>query len=105
MSRHPRYPALNEVVKRVLRRAGSTVGFGGARGSRTDGITVFPFSQGRSLVWDCTCVDTFAGSHLAKSATGAGSIANEAEDRKQRKYSGLSATYRFEPIAIETSGV
>ena len=24
-------------------------------------LTVFPFSGGRSLVWDCTCVDTFAG--------------------------------------------
>ena len=28
-------------------------------GSRTDGT--LPFSGGRSLFWDCTCADTFAG--------------------------------------------
>ena len=29
-----------------------------------------PFSQRKSLVWDCTCVDTFAETHLAKAAIG-----------------------------------
>ena len=29
-------------------------------GSRPDGIAVCPCG-GRSFVWDCTCVDTFAG--------------------------------------------
>ena len=108
--RHPRHAALNDVVKRALQRAGlpsvlEPPGLDRGDGSRPDGITVFPFSRGRSLVWDCTCVDTFAETHLAKAATEAGSIANGAEDRKRSKYSGLSATYRFEPIAIETSGV
>ena len=48
-------------------------------GSRPDGITVFPFSGGRSLVWDCTCVDTLAKVHLNKSAMEA---ANSTEERK-----------------------
>ena len=48
-------------------------------GSRPDaryGITVFPFSGGKSLVWDCTCVDTFAGVHLNRSAMETGTATN-----------------------------
>ena len=74
-------------------------------GPRTDGITVFPFSGGRSLVWDCTCVDTFAGVHLNSSAKEAGITANSAEERKRRKYTALVEAHQFEPIAVETMGV
>ena len=74
-------------------------------GSRPDGITVFPFSGGRSLVWDCTCVDTFAGVHLNRSAMEAGTAANNAEERKRRKYAALAEAHQFEPIAVETIGV
>ena len=73
--------------------------------SRPDGITVFPFSGGRSLVWDCTCVDTFAGVHLNRSAMDADTAANSAEERKRRKYAALAAAHQFEPIAVETLGV
>ena len=61
---------------------------------RPDGITVFPFSGGKSLVWDCSCVDTFAGVHLNKSAMEAGIAANSAGERKCHKYA-----------AVETMGV
>ena len=54
-------------------------------GSRPYGITVFPFSGGRSLVWDCTCVDAFARVHLNRSAMEAGIAANCTEERKRRK--------------------
>ena len=71
-------------------------------GSCLDGITVFSFSGGRNLVWDCTCVDTFAGVHLNRSAMEAGIAANSAEDRKRRKYAALTEAHHFEPIAVET---
>ena len=29
----------------------------------TDGMTMVPWSNGRLLVWDTTCVDTFCDSH------------------------------------------
>ena len=74
-------------------------------GSRPDGITVFPFSGGRSLVWECTCVDTFAGVHLNRSAMEAGIAANSAEERKRHKYAALAEAHQFEPIAVETMGV
>ena len=57
-----------------------------------------------SLVWDCTCVDTFAGVHLNRSAI-AGIAANSAEERKRRKYAALAEAHQFEPIAVETMGV
>ena len=72
---------------------------------RPDGITVFPFRNGRSLVWDCTCVDTYAASHLMGAAFEPGSAAGEAEMRKRQKYERLVDAYIFEPVAIETTGV
>ena len=56
-----------------------------------------------SVVWDCTCVDTFAGAHLNWSAMEAGTAENE--DRKCCKYAALAEAYQFEPIALETIGV
>ena len=50
-------------------------------------------------------MDTFAESHLVRSAIGAGTAAVEAEDPKRRKYAGLADAYRFKPIAVETTGV
>ena len=35
----------------------------------------------------------------------AGSAATGAEERKRRKYAALAEAYRFEPIAVETTGV
>ena len=108
--RFPRHSAMNDVVKRALQKAGlpsvlEPPGLDRGDGSRPDGITVFPFSGGRSLVWDCTCVDTFAGVHLNRSAMEAGIAANSAEERKRRKYAALAEAHQFEPIAVETMGV
>ena len=108
--RFPRHSAMNDVVKRALQKAGlpsvlESPGLDRGDGSCPDGITVFPFSGGRSLVWDCTCVDTFAWVHLNRSAMEAGIAANSAEERKRRKYCALAEAHQFEPIAVETMGV
>ena len=70
-----------------------------------DGLTVLPWANGRCLVWDFTCPDTLAASHLNRVVLGSGVVANDAESRKSTKYSSLSALYGFIPIAIETLGV
>ena len=108
--RFPRHSAMNDVIKRALQKAGlpsvlEPPGLDRGDGSRPDGITVFPFSGGRSLIWDCTCVDTFAGVHLNRSAMEAGTAANSAEERKRRKYAALAEAHQFEPIAVERMGV
>ena len=107
--RHPRHAALNDVVRRALQSAGipsilEPVGIDRGDGKRPDGVSVFPFSSGKCLCWDATCVDTFAESHLNSSAVAARSAANAAEEGKRRKYSSLAGRFRFEPIAMETVG-
>ena len=107
--RHPRHAALNDVIRRALISAGipsvlEPLGVDRGDGKRPDGISVFPFTDGRCLCWDATCVDTYAATHLIDSALSPGSAAKEAERRKRRKYAALGTRYRFEPIAVETAG-
>ena len=108
--RFPRHASLNDVVKRGLASAGvpavlEPVGLDRGDGRRPDGLTVFPYSEGRSLIWDATCVDTYAATALVESALEPGSAATAAEERKRRRYEALSDQYRFVPLAVETTGV
>ena len=107
--RLPRHAALNDTVKRALLSAGmpsilEPAGLDRGDGRRPDGMTTFPFSSGRCLIWDSTCVDTYADYVIHKSATQAGSAAQAAENRKQRRYAELGRRFQFQPIAVETSG-
>ena len=108
--RHPRHAHLNDVVRRSLSSAGfpavlEPVGLDRGDGRRPDGLTVFPFREGKCLTWDVTCVDTFADTALVQSALGPGAAARQAEERKRRRYADLTQRYIFEPVALETSGV
>ena len=108
--RLPRHANLNDVVKRALTSAGipawlEPVGLDRGDGRRPDGVSVFPYSQGKCLVWDATCVDTFCASSVVDAAIAPGSAASCAEDRKRLKYASLTDRYQFEAIAVETSGV
>ena len=107
--RYPRHTALNEVVRRALQAVGvpsllEPTGIDRGDGKRPDGLTLFPFSEGKSLVWDATCVNTFAPSHLPATAAVAGAAARDAEERKVRKYAGLAGQFEVQPVAFETSG-
>jgi len=62
---------------------------------RQDGLTLSPWSIGRCLVWDFTCPDTLAPSHIDLAVSGPGVVAYEAEDHKRLKYSNLAASYCF----------
>ena len=70
---------------------------------RTDGITVYPYSRGRCLIWDTTCVNTFASSNLIRAALAAGSVADATEVRKIAKYVELGRRFIFQPVAVDTS--
>src|SRR5207245_10370436 len=73
-------------------------------GKRPDGVTLIPWTSGRFVVWDFTCPDTLALSHISQTSTAAGSATGRAEERKRVKYSGLDSSYEFKPVAIETVG-
>ena len=65
---------------------------------------MLPWANGRCMVWDFTCPDTLAASHLNHAVIGPGAVANHAESRKTVKYNALSPLYRFVPVAVETLG-
>ena len=105
-----RHHYLNDVLKRSLQAAGvpswlEPVGLDRGDGKRPDGLTCLPFTDGKNLCWDATCTDTFCKSAIAETAHSVGAAANKAEERKRRFYSTLGDRYRFEPVAIETTGV
>ena len=73
-------------------------------GRRPNGITVYPYSRGRCLIWDATCVNTFASSNLIRAALVAGSVADAAEVRKIARYAKLGRRFIFQQVVVETSG-
>ena len=56
-------------------------------------------------MWDVTCPDTYAPSHISVATRDAGAVAAQAEQRKRLKYVELEASHHFIPVAIEISGV
>ena len=108
--RHFRHAAINNIIQHSLAAANipsrlEPSGLARSDGKRPDGITISPWEKGRTLIWDATCVDTFAASYVDMADKSAGSVAAMAEDRKKKIYEALAAFHCFVPIAIETSGV
>jgi hypothetical protein len=108
-SRLSRHGAVNDIIKRALTPAEVPCRMEPSLlrrndGKRPDGMSLSQWSNSRSLVSDYTCPDTLAHSHLNSAVNGACVVAREAEIRTRLKYSSLSATYCFVPIAIETLG-
>jgi hypothetical protein len=107
--RHMRHNAVNDLIKRALASADipsllEPKSLSRDDGKRPDGLTVLPWANGRCMVWDFTCPDTLASSHLNHAVVGPGIVASDAERRKTAKYSALSPMYCFTPIAVETLG-
>ena len=68
--RQSRHAAINDVVKRALSSARipsmlEPIYLSRSDGKQPDGVTIAPWKSGRMLVWDISCMDTFAMSHLA----------------------------------------
>jgi hypothetical protein len=109
--RHRRHALANDVILRAIRSVETHAELEPPRllrgdGKRPDGATLDPWHSGRYLVWDFTCPDTLAPSHIQTSSQAAGAVAEQAESRKRTKYAGLVASgdYIFAPIAVETLG-
>jgi len=73
-------------------------------GKWPDRATLIPWSAGWPMLWDFTCPDTFALSHLRNTSFLAGA-ASTAEAIKVAEYSELLTTHQFLPGAVETEGV
>src|ERR1700759_2117014 len=110
--RHRRHSLANDVIIRAIRATEVHAELEPPRmlrgdGKRPDGATLDPWSSSKYLVWNFTCPDTLAPSHLRQSSLAAGSATINAETRKNIKYAELvlSGDLIFAPIAIETLGV
>ena len=57
------------------------------------------------MAWDVTIPDTFANSYIGETLTRATAAADRAAENKMTKYTDLTKTHHFVPIAIETGGV
>lgn len=108
--RFSRHHAINDIVRRALVSADVPAileppGLSRSDGKRPDGLTMVPWEKGRSLVWDATCVCTFAPCHVQSTAASAGAAAEAAARLKKGKYRELMERYLFVPLAVETLGV
>ena len=85
---------MTDVVSRALQTSGvpcllEQPGRSRHDSRKPDGIKRFAYKHGKPLYWDCTCVYTFAPSHVIQSAGRAGSAANGADTIKRTNYTGL----------------
>ena len=99
----------NDAVARAIQSAGTPVtkepvGFTRQDGKRLDGLTLIPWQRGKPLTCDVTVVSTLAASYLSYSARSAGAAADLAASRKEAKYTSLTNSYIFQPIAVESHG-
>ena len=108
--RHSRHSQVNDLIKRALGTAQVPAireppGLSRQDGKRPDGLTLLPWSMGKSLVWDFTCSDTLAPSNVDKTALEAGKSAQQAEKKKLSHYENLTTSgFLVMPVAAETMG-
>ena len=108
--RLPRHADFNNIINRILQSANvpsmrEPPGMFRDDKKRVDGVTLIPWKNGQSMVWDATCSDTLAPSYLHLSSKKPGEVANKAANIKLGKYKKLlEDNYIIVPFAIETLG-
>lgn len=108
--RNQRHIELNNIISRSLSSLHIPTklepsGLSRNDGKKPDGVTLTPWSKGIPLVWDATCVDTFADSYLSKTSVEARKLANFAAARKPKHYSNLTSNnYFLLAFSVETMG-
>ena len=107
--RRSRHEAVNDIIKRALCSAEvpsirEPPGCSRSDGKRPDGMTLVPWSRGKCLVWDFTCVDTFTSSYLSETSNRCGAAAELAEKKKTAKYRSMDQNFIFMPVAVESMG-
>jgi len=104
-----RHQVLNDVMWWALNAAGIPAtkepsGLNRQDGKRPDGLTLILWQDGKPLIWDITVASTLAASYADIAATGVGLVADQAADKRADKYADFTASYIFEPIAVENLG-
>ena len=71
--RLPRHSHVNDLIKRALVSGGiasvkEPQGLSRSDGKRPDGMSIYPWKQGKLLLWDFTCSDTLNKSYVSNSS-------------------------------------
>jgi len=109
-SRILRHNYINDVIWRALTRADvpsmkEPHGLVPDDGKRPGGLTLLPWNSGHSATWEVTVVDTLGNAYLQQSAITSASAAETAALRKKNKYSSLSDTHDFFPVALKNTWI
>ena len=107
--RSMRHSLINDIIHRSLSRAGVAAarepnGLIVGSGLRPDGATLIPWVRGKCMAWDATTPDTLAASHLQATERTAGAAAAHALAQKIAKYTAITPSHIFVPVAVETLG-
>jgi hypothetical protein len=104
-----RHSAINEILRQAFNKINVPTlleppGMFRTDGKRADGVTLTPWTRGKSLVWDATCTDTLCKSNVSCTSRTPGAAAGKSETKKRDLYSELPSQYLFCPFAVETLG-
>lgn len=108
--RFPRHSAMNDLIKRALKTAEvpsllEPVDISrDDNKKRVDGVTIVPWSHGRQLAWDATCVDPVCATYLNGSATQPCFASNRAAVNKRNHYRTVCNMYHFVAFAVDCLG-
>ena len=111
VGRIPCHTELNDIIGQTLSllqvpTTREPTGLSRNDGKRPDGMTLTPWFKGKYLIWDATCVDTFADSYLSKTSLNARKLADTAAKDKHSHYSNIisSNNHILLAFAVETMG-
>ena len=102
-----RHQTLNDIIWLSMTTAGipamkEPTGLSRTDGKRPDGMSLIPWLNGKSVLWDVTVVNTMEESYMATSPQLTAGVAEMADHRKTDKYAFLPSSYVFQPIVVET---
>jgi len=105
-----RHYMCNDIISRALKQAGIANVLEPSHllrsdNKRPDGVTILPWANGKNLVWDFSCRDSYAASYRSRALRAPGEVAAFGEYQKSVTYAELESQYNFVPFIVETSGV
>ena len=107
--RHIRHSIVNNIIWKTIKKAQvpaskEPVGLSREDAKHPDGATLIPWACGKPMAWDITVPDTYAQSNFDSTSFQAGTAADNVVIAKTTKYTGITNTRIFIPVAIETGG-
>ena len=107
--RHLRHHLMNDVIDRAMHSIQIPTrlepsGLCNGNNLKPDGITLTPWTRGKSLAWDVTCAFPLAPLWLTLALRGGSAVPTAVEQKKMKKYESLSPDYCVQPVSVDVFG-